>query len=163
MRKYVRSFWKSYGVRLSLYSLAIVSIPPPLATAIKHDWLPTSNPTTDISYITFGKRIQLVFQVIHKLLPSTCQYLTFLSNMADKEEKFWEAECSASTRKKTSPSQWLKISFFPISCLYDPVNRDSMKCEMPSSDWNTRSELHNFITIMTIIVLTELGVRFKVI
>lgn len=89
MHKYIRSFWKSYGVRLSLYSLAIVSIPPPLATAIKHDWLPTSNPTTDISYITFGKRIQLVFHVIHKLLPSTCQYLTFLSNMADKE-KFWE-------------------------------------------------------------------------
>lgn len=114
MHKYIRSFWKSYGVRLSLYSLAIVSIPPPLATAIKHDWLPTSNPTTDISYITFGKRIQLVFQVIHKLLPSTCQYLTFLSNMADKEEKFWEPVCSASTRKKTSSSQWLKISFFPI-------------------------------------------------
>lgn len=120
MHKYIRSFWKSYGVRLSLYSLAIVSIPPPLATAIKHDWLPTSNPTTDISYITFGKRIQLVFQVIHKLLPSTCQYLTFPSNMADKEEKFWEPLCSASTRKKHLPpsdSNFLfphKISFHKI-------------------------------------------------
>lgn len=113
MHKYIRSFWKSYGVRLSLYSLAIVSIPPPLATAIKHDWLPTSNPTTDISYITFGKRIQLVFQVIHKLLPSTCQYLTFLSNMADKEEKFWEL-CAVLPLAKNIFLPVTQISFFPI-------------------------------------------------
>lgn len=39
----------TYGVLLSLYSLAMVSIPPPRATATKQDSFPTSNPTTDIA------------------------------------------------------------------------------------------------------------------
>lgn len=39
----------TYGVLLSLYSLAIVSIPPLRATATKQDSFPTSNPTTDIA------------------------------------------------------------------------------------------------------------------
>ena len=39
----------TYGVLLSLYSLTMVSIPPPRATATKQDSFPTSNPTTDIA------------------------------------------------------------------------------------------------------------------
>ena len=39
---------QTYGGHRSLYSLAMVSIPPVLATPIKHVRLPTSTPTTDI-------------------------------------------------------------------------------------------------------------------
>ena len=42
----------THGVLLSLYSLAIVSMPPPRATAMKQDSFPTSKPTTDIAAST---------------------------------------------------------------------------------------------------------------
>lgn len=48
----------------SLYSLAMVSIPPVLATPIKQVRLPTSTPTTDIFALSGYKLIQRIMKYV---------------------------------------------------------------------------------------------------
>lgn len=59
--------WKNcytHGVHRSLYSLAMVSIPPVLATPIKQVRLPTSTPTTDIFALSCYKLIQSITKYV---------------------------------------------------------------------------------------------------
>ena len=65
----------THGVRLSLYSLAIVSMPPPRATAMKQDSFPTSNPTTDISAST--DPLFLALGVSNSLYQTTAPHFTW--------------------------------------------------------------------------------------
>jgi hypothetical protein len=65
---YHRDTRDTYGVQRSLYSFAIVSIPPARATPIKHVWLPTSNPTTDIAIsVCLTQNTDLGSYLIHQL------------------------------------------------------------------------------------------------
>lgn len=54
----------THGVHRSLYSLAMVSIPPVLATPIKQVRLPTSTPTTDIFALSYYKLIQRIMKYV---------------------------------------------------------------------------------------------------